>query len=56
MRLNNLGDKYGIDKRIVFEVLKDFHPLLLVSLTIDERPANDTSRQENLKLAGSICE
>ena len=33
-----LGDEDGIDKRVVFEVLQHFHPLVLVSLSINERP------------------
>lgn len=48
VQLANLGDKYGIDERIVFEVLEDFHPLLLVSLTINERPVND--KQTKLRM------
>ena len=33
-----LGDEDGIDKRVVFEILQHFHPLVLVSLSINERP------------------
>ena len=52
----DLRDENGANDRIMFEVLKDFHPLLLIGLTIDEGPAADRQTDTHARIHSGLAQ